>query len=184
MASKRESRFSISPPPSGKSAASAGSGEARFWFSRRSIRYGRSTPHERQCRNTVRQKHPFRCFRVPRKRFTACAISLASRTRCGSVPPGMHSASSSSTRSISDPPRLAARASRKRETARFLVTRESQAENSFGFSGGMAFQACSQVSLTHSSESSRLFRMRSATQKQSRPYFASVSVSAAACRSR
>ena len=48
----------------------------------------------------------------------------------------------------------------------------------------MAFQACSQVSLTHSSASSRLFRMRSATQKQSRPYFASVSVSAAVCRSR
>ena len=69
------------------------------------------------------------------------------------------------------PPRFCALRRRKRLNEMFRVSLAKNIRSAFGLCGGMAFQACSQVSLTHSSASSRLSRMLREIVIQYAPYF-------------
>ena len=77
-----------------------------------------------------------------------------------------HSASSSSTRGISPPPRFCAVSLRQRLNARFRVIFARNSRSTLGRVGGMDRQAFRYVSLTVSSASASLHRMRFARLKQ------------------
>ena len=61
--------------------------------------------------------------------------------------------------SVCPPPRFCAQAASQRVKDRLRVMRPTNARRQPGRAGGMAFQVCSHVSLTHSSVSSWLRRM-------------------------
>ena len=93
-----------------------------------------------------------------------------------------HSASSSRTAPVSPLPLFRACSFSRRFRERFLVIFPKNAFRIFGIVGGMAFQARSHVSLTHSSVSSISPNMLYAILPQYRPYFASDSVTACSLR--
>ena len=102
------------------------------------------------------------------------------------LPPGTpptHSASSSSARAVSPPPRFSACFFSYRFSARFRVIFPRKAFRNPGRWGGIAFHAFIQVSFTHSSASSALYRMFQAMVPQYFPYFLSVSRIASSERS-
>ena len=70
--------------------------------------------------------------------------------------------------------RFAAFFLRKQSIARFRVIFPRKADRTAGFFGGMEFHVASQVSLTHSSESSLSYRTFQAMLKQYLPYFCAV----------
>ena len=107
-------------------------------------------------------------------------VDAASYAVSTSDPPATHSPSSSRTRIISPPPRLSTHLALKRLNERLRVIFAKNIRNTLGFCGGMAFHVWSQVSLTHSSESSAQCRMLSAIVKQYGPYLLAVSDMASA----
>ena len=70
--------------------------------------------------------------------------------------------------------RFAAFFLRKQSIARFRVIFPRKEDRIVGFLGGMEFHVASQVSLTHSSESSLSYRTFQAMLKQYLPYFCAV----------